>query len=417
MQSLSVLAGGVAHDLNNVLGPLVALPDVILSELDSWDLPARTVVDVRADIECIKGASLRAAQTIKDLLTLGRQGQVAKSVLDLNTLVRDCLSDGTFRLLQEQRDRVTVKLNLSHEPANIRGSDPHIARALTNLIKNAVEAMSGQGEVTVSVHATELLDALVGYETIEPGNYVVLSVADTGRGIAQADLSRLFEPFFSNKRHTESSGTGLGLAIVHGVVKEHDGFVDVVSTECSGTTFRLYFPRWLEKAATIKPAQEAPVVRARVMVVDDSQVQLRTARRILSHLGYEVETIESGAQAHRIFADAAGSGQTPYDLVLLDMNLNEQRDGLELFGVLRGWFPSLRAILVSGHAPNERVAKAVQQGVAWLAKPYTADELGSAVRRAMVGKDDRLHPSSHSPRRHSSGALRALRTPRRLPKR
>ncbi|HMA94720.1 MAG TPA: substrate-binding domain-containing protein, partial [Polyangiaceae bacterium] len=183
MQSLSVLAGGVAHDLNNVLGPLVALPDIMLRDLAGWNLPEPAVADVRNDIESIKAASLRATQTIKDLLTLARQGQIERELLDLNRLTANCLTDGSVRFVQDERHRVRVLLELTPEITTIRGSEPHLVRAITNLVRNAMEAISGNGDVKVSTSVTRVVEPLVGYETIEPGNYVVLSVADNGRGI------------------------------------------------------------------------------------------------------------------------------------------------------------------------------------------------------------------------------------------
>lgn len=383
IQALSVLAGGVAHDLNNVLGPLVALPEIILDELTSWHLPDETVADVIADVESIRAAALRAAQTIKDLLTLGRQGQVEKAPVDLNRLLTSCLSDGSLRFIQEQRNRVKVTLTLTPESTTILGSEAHLVRAISNLVKNAVEAIPGLGEVVVRTSVVELAQPLSGYETIESGDYVVVSVSDNGSGIAKAEVARLFEPFFSRKHQSDHSGSGLGLAIVHGVVKEHAGFVDVHSEQQSGTTFCLYLPRLHERARSVRPEPRAQANRAKVLVVDDSPIQLRTARRILVHLGYEVETLESGREAANLFREAAAQGASPYDLVILDMMLNEEHDGLAVLENIRQWFPNQRAILATGNAPPGRAELASRQGVIWLAKPYTIDEIAHAVNEVL----------------------------------
>jgi DNA-binding LacI/PurR family transcriptional regulator/signal transduction histidine kinase/ActR/RegA family two-component response regulator len=388
MQSLSVLAGGVAHDLNNALGPLVALPDVILGELSRLASPEETLLDVRTDVESIKAAALRASQTIKDLLTLGRQGRTTKEPLNLNDAVSSCLRSDALSRLTEASRTVGIQVDLYPEPLVICASEAHLGRAITNLVRNGMEAISGEGQVVVRTFASRLPTPISGYEVIEPGRYAVVSVSDNGSGIAAAELGRVFEPFFSKKRMGENSGTGLGLAIVHGVVKEHEGFLDVASTVGMGTTFTLYFPR----AEADVQVRERGVVSARghakILIVDDEPVQLRTGRRVLTHLGYQVDTVESGRKARELFERAAPSGNSPYDVVILDMLLNESQDGLELLEQIQRMFPKQRAILASGHAPTERAELAVQRGLTWLVKPYTADALASAVHGTLAD-----HPS------------------------
>jgi CheY-like chemotaxis protein len=212
-------------------------------------------------------------------------------------------------------------------------------------------------------------------------------VADDGCGIDPQELGRIFEPFFSKKRTGESSGSGLGLAIVHGVVKEHDGFIDVVTTPGKGTSFSLYFPLARAKPEAVKPAAAAALRPARLLVVDDEEFQLQTSRRVLTDLGYEVDTTASGDYAHDLFRRAAVTGKNPYDLVIMDMVLAEPDDGLQVVERIRQLFPQQKAIMVSGHAPNERAELAVEKGLVWLAKPYTAQALTQAVERALAIQD------------------------------
>jgi DNA-binding LacI/PurR family transcriptional regulator/signal transduction histidine kinase/ActR/RegA family two-component response regulator len=384
LQSLSALAGGVAHDLNNSLGPLVALPELILAELDKLDPDARAR-EMRADLESIKASSLRASQTIKDLLTLGRQGQVSKEPLDLVAVVSRCIAENSAWIASDASRRVRIVANLPSKPLTVQASEAHLVRAISNLMHNGAEAIEGDGQLTMSAGQRRLTEAVVGFEHIEPGDYAILSVSDTGRGIAQEDLGRIFEPFFSTKPLGESSGTGLGLAIVHGVVKEHGGFVDVTSVRGQGTTFTLYFPYLLSQGRTDAPhtPTPAPQGRPRILLVDDSPILLRTGRRVLEHLGYQVETLESGKEAYQRFEQAAATGKSPCDLVILDMSLLEQRDGIEIFELIRQLFPSQRALLVSGHAANDRVHAAMAHGLGWLAKPYTMESLAQTVAKAL----------------------------------
>ncbi|MFZ5890272.1 MAG: substrate-binding domain-containing protein [Myxococcota bacterium] len=390
IQGLSVLAGGVAHDLNNVLGPLVALPDVILQELQALN---NTPVghDVRTDIETIRSAALRATQTIKDLLTLSRQGQAAKEPLALNRIITDCISQDALRFSREPSRRAKLEVDLFADPLCVRASPSHLTRAITNLLRNAAEAINGDGVIQIRTQRVFLARPLHGYETVEPGEYAVVTVADTGTGIAPTEIGRIFEPFFSSKKLGEDSGSGLGLAIVHGVVKEHGGFINVESTLGRGTTFTLYFPliAAIPIASTID-AQPHATQQANILVVDDEPVQLRTARRILTLLGYQVDTLRSGVEAYQLFSKAHanvqssnGAAQSPYDLIIADMMLGEERDGLEMLQDIARLFPDQKAIIASGHASTERTALAVSRGVLWLAKPYTSSELARAVQDAL----------------------------------
>ncbi|HEY5956538.1 MAG TPA: substrate-binding domain-containing protein, partial [Polyangiaceae bacterium] len=389
LDALSLLAGGVAHDLNNAIGPLVALPEVILRELEGV-AAGQDPSNLRADLQTINSAALRAAQTIKDLLTLGRQGRIAKQPLDLCQTVHTCLSEESARLAKASNGRVQLVVEVSNGPLIIRGSHSHLTRALGNLLHNAIEAISGTGEVKVRIFNQRVQTPISGYESVEPGDYAVIVVSDSGHGIARDEISHIFEPFFSRKQLGDQSGSGLGLAIVYGVVKEHEGFLDVTSEIGVGTSFALYFPR---AAESLRPRERSAAVQfgtGRVLVVDDEQIQLRTARRILAGLGYSVDTVESGTKALEMFAQGLKRRSSPCDLVILDMNLKEAADGLDCFERIRQLFPTQRAILVSGHAPNARVELALERGLLWLSKPYTSAALANAVESALAERTSQM---------------------------
>ncbi len=388
MEALSVLAGGVAHDLNNALGPLVVVPDVILDEIDELPIEEGAVRELRADVQSIKAASLRAAQTIKDLLTLGRQGRMLKEALDLNRLVQSCLSDGSVRSALEGASRVKMSVDMTPLPLAIRGSESQLARAIGNLVRNAVEAVAADGKVVVKTSKVHVTTPTPGYENIPPGHYAVVTVSDDGCGIAPRDLSRVFEPFFTNKRTGENSGSGLGLAIVHGVVKEHEGFIDVQSTLDMGTSIALYLPTLVEQAKQQEQARIAPRGSARILMVDDEPIQLQTLRRVLVRLGYQVDVLDSGARAFEVFNAAAASRQSPYDLLIMDMMLGEELDGLQILEQIQHLFPTQRVIMTSGYAPSERTQLAAKKVLPWLAKPYTIEELGQAVQLALWTEPD-----------------------------
>jgi DNA-binding LacI/PurR family transcriptional regulator/signal transduction histidine kinase/ActR/RegA family two-component response regulator len=383
MNALSVLAGGVAHDLNNALAPLVALPQVMLKQLDGLKLGANDQ-DFREDLETIHKSALRAAQTIKDLLALGRQGRTNREALELNRVVRNALLGEEFYIASAAAAGIELELDLHKEPLPVQGSETQIARAISNLLRNAVEAIEGTGRVLVRTALVTLEQPLLAYEAIDPGTYACIEVTDSGRGIDAADRDSIFEPFFSKKRLSEHSGSGLGLAIVHGVVKDHAGFVNVDSA-ADGTTFTLYFPTAparVRAGLSIPPAARGD---ARILVVDDDPTQLRTATRVLSPVGYDVVTIDTAVAAYGLFAEASigPGGRSPFDLVVIDMQLSDGEDGLAVFERIRALFPLQKGLVLSGHAPTERAERAFDAGLSWLAKPYAADDLVRAVQGAL----------------------------------
>ena len=391
MRSLSVLAGGVAHDLNNALGSLVALSDVVLEELEERRLnPQHDETELRADLVSIKLGALRAAETIKDLMTLGRRSQVLREPVDLNQAVNSSVRDVRAQLPTERLRNAQLRVETLMTPLPMLASEPHVIRAIGNLLRNAIEAAGQDGVVAVTTELVRLHEPLTVYEVIPAGEYAVISVADTGPGIAAEQLNKVFEPFFSTKKLSEVSGSGLGLAIVHSVVKEHGGFLDVTSRVGQGSKFALYFP--LIEGLT--NAREEPTLvrrgRANVLVVDDDPLQLRVAHRVLSRLGYDVTTVASGVQAYRIVceelrssASVGGSAKplvSAFDVLLMDMALNEDQTGFEVFQSIRQVFPAQKGIIVSGHSVMSGSGSIPTSDLLWLAKPYTATCLAQAVQ-------------------------------------
>ncbi len=388
LRALSVLAGGVAHDLNNVLGPLAALPDIMIRVLDRPELSPDATLELQEDLRSIKSASLRAAQTIKDLLTMSRQGRTTKEPLDLGRVVKVCMSGDSLDSIQRLNGAVEISCQVPDSPLVVRASKSHVERAIANLARNAVEAIRGSGQVVVRLTSRKISDPVTGFEEVTPGHYAILSVSDNGSGIAAPDRGRIFEPFFSQKPLDEQSGSGLGLAIVHSVVKEHEGFIDVTSKLGSGTTFTLYFPVTNEVVAGEQASTTLHRGTAKLLVLDDDRTQLRTCRRVLSHLGYEVEIMSNAQQVCDRFAEASASGKCPYDLVILDMMLNQALDGLDVYQKIQEYFPAQRGIMVSGYAALERAEAAISKGLCWVVKPYTAEVLANAVAAALSD-----HPS------------------------
>lgn len=378
LRSLGLVAGGVAHDLNNVLGPLVGLPETISSDLERT-FGAEVPRGVLEDLDTLRLAGLRAADTIQDLLTLGQQNAAPRQVLDLNRLLAsECRS---FIALGERKPRVSICVVAGDEPLLARASKPYLLRAISNLVINAVDAIEGPGSVTVRATSRVFTEPYRGVETIDPGHYAVIEVEDTGAGIAPENLARILEPFFTSKTTNERrGGRGLGLAIVHRIARDSLGFVGVKSEVGRGTTFSLYLPIERELPARTS-SHPAPPMRGteRVLVIDDEPVQLRTARRVLENLGYSVVTAPSGEKGIELLRQ--GKPPPSFDLVIVDMMM-PGLDGLTTIERIRALRPGQKALIVTGYTPLETDRRGED---AWLRKPYTHQSLSSAVRRALDG--------------------------------
>jgi CheY-like chemotaxis protein len=259
-----------------------------------------------------------------------------------------------------------------------------------NLVRNACEAMPDGGSLTICTRNRTVEARILGYEVIEPGDYAVMEVTDTGSGISQEHLGKIFDPFFSSKQPGKRSGSGLGLTVVHRVVKDHRGFIDVQSRPGTGTTFTLYFP--ISKAVVKEGARALPGTGKReVLVVDDVEEHLMTARDKLRQLGFDVVTASSGRRAvdvfhERLSGETAAPGGPPFDLVLMDMVLEQGFDGLDAYRAIARTCPAQRCVIMSGFVPSERVAEARKLGVrGFVRKPYSLDALRRAVQTGLDG--------------------------------
>ncbi|HTV19772.1 MAG TPA: ATP-binding protein, partial [Polyangiaceae bacterium] len=378
LRSFNLIAGGVAHDLNNALGPLVALPEAILATLErTMPVPP----EILEDLETIRAAGSSAAHTIQDLFLLGRSDHVSKRRIDIGRLLRSEFE--TFRRLCDRRP-ILFEVHAPEQPLVIRASGPHLVRVVSNLVLNAADSIQTTGAIALRAYERSLPQGLDAMEHVDPGHYAVIEVEDTGTGIAAEHLPRILEPFFTTKRNNERSGTGLGLAIVQRIVKDAGGFIDVRSEVDHGTTFILYFPLETEQVTPASGPQPTPLGGTeRILVVDDEAVQLRTAQRLLRHLGYVVETAQSGEKAVELCMERRLD--SPFDLLIVDMVMPGGLDGLATIAQIRQRFTSQKVLIASGYAPDHLNDAARQRGLPWLGKPYTLSSLASAVRSTLAG--------------------------------
>lgn len=373
MESLGILAGGVAHDLNNTLVPVLAFPDLIIKmRPDDKELIKM--------VKLIRDASKRAADTINDMLTLARRGRYDMRPHNLNNLVNSYLKSSSFDAIKERYPKVNLILNLSENISNISASESHIFQVIMNLVNNAYEAMSDGGNLKIRTSEINLSKGLAGYENIQEGDYVLLEIEDDGTGIDKKDFYKIFEPFYTDKKMGES-GSGLGLAVVWGVLKDHEAYVDVKTKVDVGTTFSVYFPT--ANALIEESVQEEISIEGaeHMLVVDDRTEQREIVGAILSSLGYKVDSVENGHQAVEYIK------KTQVDLIILDMIMEKGFDGLDTFKSIRKINPAQKAIILSGFAETDRVREALQLGVGgYIKKPYTITDIGRAVREELDRK-------------------------------
>jgi PAS domain S-box-containing protein len=383
MEALGTLAGGVAHDMNNVLGVLTGYAELLQERIPQGD-------PLKAYAEKLMAASERGAAIIQDLLTLARRGVPSADVVNITGIVGELFKSPLLDRIKLHHPQVRFTTELSSDLLNIKGSVVHLEKTVTNLVANAAEAISGGGVVTVRTENRYLDRPVHGYEQIREGDYVVLTVSDTGGGISHADINKIFEPFYTKKRMGRS-GTGLGLAIVWGTVKDHEGYIDVKSAPGEGSTFTLYFPATREDLP--EELKKIPVERylgkgESLLVVDDVAEQRDVAMSLLTRLGYRVHAVSSGAEAVEYLKAHAA------DLVVLDMIMEPGMDGLETYQRILDFRPGQKAIIVSGFAETDRVQEALKLGAGgYVRKPYLKEKIGMAIK-AELNRSEAAPPAA-----------------------
>jgi len=372
LESLGTLAGGVAHDLNNILSGIVSYPDLLLLDLDT-DSP------LREPLLSIKQSGVKAAAIVQDLLTLARRNVAIKNVIDLNRLVKDFIATPECRKLIEHHPDITIETDLGDGLCRVFGSESHLSKTVMNLVNNAADAMPAGGTISIATRDCYLDQSYTSYEVIPQGEYVILEVCDTGIGMRHSDLDKIFEPFYT-KKVLGHSGTGLGMSVVWGTVKDHEGYIDITTEEGTGTTFTLYFPASRSELPTSTPIRIDDYLGKgeSILIVDDSPNQRDLIGRMMQRLGYAADTADSGEAAVAMVADRS------YDLLILDMIMPDGIDGLETYRQVLKKVPRQKAIIASGYSKSDRVEAALRMGAgSYIKKPFILEKIGMAVRNEL----------------------------------
>lgn len=364
LETAGRIAGQVAHDFNNLLGPLAAYPDFIREELPEGHAALRYV-------DFIEMAASQMAEINQQLLALGRRGHYNLEILDLNGVVHDAV-----RQILPVPDELLLDLDLADSLLHVKGGRSQLFRVISNLLSNARDAMADVGRLTIRSENIYADDTCGLIDRIPRGEYVKLTVTDTGTGITPEVVAKMFDPFFTTKKTDSRRGSGLGLSVVHAVVDDHRGYIDCETAPGEGTSIYLFLPTTRE--TIIDEVSEIEGGTESILVVDDDHLQSEVTASLLSRLGYEVSRAASGLEAVALLKEQ------PRELLVLDMIMPGGIDGTETYRRIKEIHQDQRAIIVSGYAESERVAEALALGAGhFLRKPLTLRALAAAVRREL----------------------------------
>lgn len=375
MSSLGRLADGAAHDLNNTLGPLLQYPALIRESLPP-ESPALKLV------KAMEEAGQRAAAMVQDLQMIGRGGQAPKRAVILNHVVDHFMKSADFGKLKQANPKMRVDVQLAPAMPALMGVESQLTQLLSNLVAQACESIPTGGIVTVETSSGRVDRPVGRYGGGAPGNYIVLKVSDTSHGLAAEDVERIFEPFYTRAVMGRRLVSGLGMTLVYRVVEDHHGFIDVQTSEGKGTTFVVYLPEVaVGGTLDLKPDYTGTET---VLVVDDYEEHRNAALDILRDLGYRVLSASSGREAVRLFEGALRASPEGIDLVVVDLVLGDDFDGVETYKKLIELRPGQKAVMVSGFADIARIVEARKMGLRQcIQKPYTLEGLGKAVREEL----------------------------------
>ena len=372
LEAVGRLAGGMAHDFNNVLVVIKLSTEMMLGQITPDSPFTRPLLQ-------ISNAADRAAALTKQMLAFGRQQIMQPRIVNLNAVV----AETTHMLRRVIGEDIELITHLSPNAENSKLDPDQVTQVLLNLAVNARDAMPDGGTLHITTETVELDEAYAKeHPPVQPGRYVLLAVSDSGTGIDRAILNRIFDPFFTTKE--VGKGTGLGLAIVYGIVKQSGGYIWVYSEPGQGTTFKLYFPATtaaVDRSATTYEATSRPNGQV-VLVVDDESSIRANVSECLQQMGYRVLTADNSSAAWKVCAEEQGK----VDLLLTDLVMAGQ-NGHRLAADLTEMYPAMGVLFMSGYTEDSASRRGILlEGCLFLQKPFSVAELATAVHNALVLK-------------------------------
>lgn len=363
MEALGLMAGGIAHDLKNLFNPVLSYPDFIADKLPPGS-------ELRGPVKRIKKAAAQASELVQNFLALARRGRLELQPLDLNEVVDSYIQSMGCKTLEDRFPRARLAVDLAEALPPVMGLAPQLNSVLMNLVKNGCEAMEGGGEVRVSTSARRLAEPHRGLQQIPRGDYVVLKVEDSGKGMSREEIKKLFTPFTSGKE-MGTSGTGLGMVVVAGVIADHHGYIDVESEPGRGTAITVYLRSLGERR---EERSRLSGKGERILLVDDSADDRKELIQRLSSLGYEViEAIDGREALHYV-------RYHPVDLLVMDLMLDNE-NGIEIYRRILEILPRIRCVLISGGLDHQARENAAALGITgYLNKPAAEEDLALLIR-------------------------------------
>ncbi|MEQ1858605.1 MAG: response regulator [Chthoniobacteraceae bacterium] len=370
LESIGMLAGGIAHDLNNMLSPIVMSLDLLRDRLsDPGDLEL---------LDMLSGSAEHGAELVRQILTFAQGGEGQRSPMQALRFI-----DGVVKLLQQTLPRtIEVRFNYAGEPWLIDADATQLKQVVLNLGINARDAMPLGGSLEIRVANVEVV-GVPGSTDRRPGRHVRISVVDTGSGMPPEMLERIFDPFFTTK--ASGKGTGLGLSTVAGIVRSHDGFLDVESAVGEGTTFHIYLPACADTARRAESTSRRALptgLGERLLLIDDDEAVRTVLALVLRSRGYQVRTASSGDEGLAIIRQL----RMELDLVITDLMMSGH-NGSEIITRMKAISPRLKIIALSGlRRGDESLDIAALESVEFLDKPVSAEELLTTLRRVLDAK-------------------------------
>jgi len=374
MESIGLMAGGVAHDLNNILSGIIGYPELILQKIPEES-------DLHRQISAIRDSGIQAAAVVDDLLTVARGAASIRENCSLESLILDYLQSLECSKLKSLYPNINIEYQFDAPQNIISCSQVHVKKCLMNLVTNSVESISTEGTVHISTrnHLQHMSDE--DEESLRAGEYIILGIRDDGPGIARENIEHIFEPFYS-KKVMAKSGTGLGLTVVWNTVQDHNGKITVDSSD-QGTIFQLYFPVLPDKslpAYTREPNDKSAGQGEHILIVDDEPLLRDIACRMLETLGYQVDAVASGEEA------IAFVRETRVDLLIIDMLMEPGINGYQTYKKILSLHPGQKAIIASGFSENKVVKATLSLGAeSFIKKPYSMTQLSQAIQITLNG--------------------------------
>ena len=388
LEYLGLLSGGVAHDLNNlltgILGNITLLKIMLHGQAQCMDC-----------LNGIESSAQKSARITQQILAFVRGNAVRHKPINMFTLAENIVKTYATSLPPQMQ----VYINSSGDNFEVLGDETKLHQVLLNLVVNSINALDGQGQVEVFLEIEKLAVPLTfGNQSIEAGEYIRVTVADTGCGMSEEVLQKIFEPFFTTKG---KEGTGLGLSIVYSCVKEHQGLVRVFSGVGNGTSFQIYLPRnngtqKHDESPKSKPRKSGDSVggvaaidslkadvgqQKSILVVDDEETVRTVLQRSLEYLGYKVDAALNGKDALERYSDKLSG----YNLVILDMMM-PYMSGEETFLAMKKLYPQIKVMLISGYSNDDSTKKVLAAGaLSFIQKPFAVEELAAEVKKCLDG--------------------------------